>query len=110
MPGYVIKPLVLSQVMADMSIMTYLTYIGQKKMRPYVMWYIRGGEKNILVDTAIEERSYREYHPGFKSYPFEHVQTFEAALESVDCRPENIDIVIHAAAGVAYGQQNVWSG
>ena len=92
--NYTIKPLILSQVMTDTSVMTYLTYIGQKSVRPYVMWYIEGGEKKILVDTAIEAASYREYHPGFMDFPFEHVQSFRSALQSVNCTPEDIDIVI----------------
>jgi hypothetical protein len=88
--NYTIKPLILSQVMADTSIMTYLTYIGQKRMRPYVMWYIEGGERMILVDTAIEAASYREYHAGFRDFPFEHVQRFRNALQRVNCTPEDI--------------------
>lgn len=94
MSNYIVKPLILSQIEADTSIMTYLTYIGQKRIRPYVMWYIQGSEKKILIDTAIEAKSYREYHPGFSDFPFEHVQSFEKALESVNCTPEDIDIVI----------------
>jgi len=35
--NYTIKPLILSQVMTDTSVMTYLTYIGQKSVRPYVI-------------------------------------------------------------------------
>lgn len=74
--------------------MTYLVGHGQAITRPYLFWYIRAGGKNVLVDTAIEATDYRNYHPGFSSMPFEPVQTFEEALEKVECRPEDIDIVI----------------
>lgn len=94
MVSYTVKPLILSVATAEMSFQTYLAYIGEKKVRAYVMWYIEGGKKKILVDTAIEAQQYRDYSPLFKNYEFEHIQTFEQALESVNCRPEKIDIVI----------------
>ena len=92
--SYIVKPLILSVATAEMSFQTYLAYIGEKKRRAYVMWYIEGREKKILVDTAIEAQQYRDYSPLFKNFVFEHIQTFEQALEVVNCRPEEIDIVI----------------
>ena len=58
------------------------------------MCHIERGEKKILVDTAIEAASYREYHPGFMDFPFEHVQSFNSAVQSVNCTPKDIHIVI----------------
>jgi N-acyl homoserine lactone hydrolase len=92
--SYIVKPLILSGATAEMSFQTYLAYIGEKKMRAYVMWYIEGGEKKILVDTAIEAQQYRDYSALFGGFEFEHIQTFEQALARVNCRPEEIDIVI----------------
>jgi len=43
MPDYIIKPLILSRAKAEMSFQTYLTYVGEKRIRAYVMWYIQGG-------------------------------------------------------------------
>ena len=94
MDTYTIKPLMLSKAMSEKGPMTYLSYLGQPIIRPYVMWYIRAGEKHVLVDTAIEAEDYRNYHPGFNNIPFEPVQTFEKALSKVDCAPDDIDIVI----------------
>jgi N-acyl homoserine lactone hydrolase len=94
MDTYTIKPLVLSKVASEMGPMTYLAYPGRPIVRPYVMWYIRAGEKHVLVDTAIEAEDYRNYHPGFSAMPFEQVQSFEEALAKVECAPDDIDIVI----------------
>jgi len=92
--NYVIKPLLLSQLLGEKGVMTYLAYYGQSIIRPYVMWFIEGGEKKILVDTAIEARDYQNLSPGFRRFPFKHVQTFEEALAKVNCQPKDIDIVI----------------
>jgi len=94
MNTYTIKPLMLSKRNSEKEPMTYLSYAGQPIVRPYVMWYIRAGSKNVLVDTAIEAEDYRNYHPGFNNMPFEPVQTFEEALAKVDCAPDDIDIII----------------
>jgi len=68
MNTYTIKPLILSERASEKEPMTYLAYSGQPIVRPYVMWYIRAGSKNILVDTAMEAE--------------------------VDCVPDDIDIII----------------
>jgi len=94
MNTYTIKPLMLSRVTSEKGPMTYLAYPGHLIIRPYVMWYIRGGDKHVLVDTAIEAEDYRNYHPGFNNMPFEPVQTFEQALAKVGCVPDDIDIVV----------------
>jgi N-acyl homoserine lactone hydrolase len=85
----------LSKVISEKGPMTYLSYLGHPIIRPYVMWYIRAGHKNMLVDTAIEAEDYKNYHPGFNNMPFEPVQSFEEALAKVDCKPDDIDIIIH---------------
>jgi N-acyl homoserine lactone hydrolase len=94
MEGYTIRPLMLSRVMSEMGPMTYLAYPGRSIIRPYVMWYIRAGDTDVLVDTAIEAEDYRRYHPGFSNIPFEPVQSFDQALEKVGSSPDDIDIVI----------------
>ncbi|RLB06156.1 MAG: N-acyl homoserine lactonase family protein [Deltaproteobacteria bacterium] len=94
MQTHTIVPLVISKVVAEKGSMTYLTYHGERIIRPYVMWFIRAGNTNVLVDTAIEAEDYRNYHPCFNKLPFEKVQGFEEALHKVDCAPEDIDIII----------------
>ena len=94
MKKYTIIPLPLAQVQSEKGPMTYLMNHGKPIIRPYLFWYVRAGNKNVLIDTAIEADDYRNFHPGFSGYPFESIQTFEEALSSVDCNPEDIDIVI----------------
>jgi len=48
----------------------------------------------MLVDTAIEAEDYKNYHPGFNNMPFEPIQSFEEALAKVDCKLDDIDIII----------------
>jgi N-acyl homoserine lactone hydrolase len=91
---YRIIPLVLSKYLGEKGIMTFLTDYGKGILRPFVMWYIEGHEKNILVDTAIEAKDYRNYHPKFKDLDVESVMTFEEALDSINLTPDRIDIVI----------------
>jgi len=76
MNTYTIKPLILSKVISEKGPMTYLAYQGHPIVRPYLMWYIRAGNKHVLVDTAIEAEDYRNYHPGFNCMPFEPVQRY----------------------------------
>lgn len=94
MATHVIKPLMLAKTNAEKGPMTYLSYPGVPIMRPYVFWYVRADDKNILIDSAIEAQDYHNYHPGFKDLPFEPIQSFEEALAKVGCAPEDIDMVI----------------
>jgi N-acyl homoserine lactone hydrolase len=94
MNTYEIRPLMLSKVASEMGPMTYLAYPGRAIIRPYVMWYIRAGDTDVLVDTAIEAEDYKQYHPGFSNMPFEPEQSFEQALKKVGCGPDDIDIII----------------
>ena len=91
---YRIIPLVLSKYLGEKGVMTFLTDYGKGILRPFVMWYIEGHEKNILVDTAIDAKDYRNYHPKFKELDVESVMTFEEALDSINLTPDRIDIVI----------------
>lgn len=91
---YRIIPLVLSKYVGEKGVMTFLTDYGKGILRPFVMWYIEGHEKNILVDTAIDAKDYQNYHPKFKELEVESLMTFEEALESIHLTPDKIDIVI----------------
>ena len=91
---YRIIPLVLCKYVGEKGIMTFLTDYGKEIVRPFVVWYIQGHEKNILVDTGIEAQDYRNYHDKFKNIDIESVMSFEEALDSVNLTPEKIDIVI----------------
>lgn len=95
MATHTIRPLMLAKVEKhEMGMLTYLAYYGWPSWRPYVMWYMRAGDKHVLVDTAIEADDYRNYRPGFERIPYEAIQTFEAALAKMACKPDDMDIVI----------------
>jgi len=91
---YRIIPLVLSKYVAEKGIMTFLTDYGQAIVRPFVMWYIEGHEKNILVDTGINAHDYKNYNPKFRDLDVESMMTFEEALDSINLTPDSIDVVI----------------
>lgn len=91
---YRIIPLVLTKYVGEKGIMTFLKDYGVPIIRPFVMWYIEGLEKNVLVDTAIEKKDYQDYHPDFKNLEMDSIMTFEEALESVNLTPDKVDIVI----------------
>ena len=94
MERHTIIPLRLARIPSEKGPMTYLVGHGQPIIRPYLFWYVRSADKNVLIDTSIEADDYRNYHPGFSGHPFEKIQTFEEALATVACKPEDIDIVI----------------
>lgn len=91
---YRIIPLVLAKYVGEKGYMTFLTDYGKHIVRPFIMWYIKGGEKNIIVDTAIEAEDYKKYHPKFNNLEIEPLMSFEKALETVNLTPGKIDIVI----------------
>jgi glyoxylase-like metal-dependent hydrolase (beta-lactamase superfamily II) len=92
--NYQIIPLVLLKYEGEKGMMTFLKDYGKAIARPFVLWYIRGAEKNIIVDTAIEKRDYKSYHEDFNQLPMDQIMSFEEALESVGLSPDRIDIVI----------------
>ena len=94
MNTYTIKPLILSTRKAEMGSMTYLAYSGRPIMRPWLMWYIKAGNKNVLVDSCIDTDDITKHHPGLRIFPQEAVRTFEEALKLVGCSPDDIDIII----------------
>ncbi|MCJ7616765.1 MAG: MBL fold metallo-hydrolase, partial [Desulfobacterales bacterium] len=91
---YRIIPLILSKYVGEKGYMTFLTDYGVPIVRPFIMWYIEGAEKTILVDTAIEARDYQNYHPKFNNLEMDPMMSFEAALKSVNLTPDTVDIVI----------------
>ncbi|WP_319547848.1 N-acyl homoserine lactonase family protein [Desulfogranum marinum] len=92
MATYTIHPIVVGTKVFDKSMMTYQHGAGETYTIPIYSWYIKGGDKNILVDTGeispIQSEA-REKAIGGKIY------TFEQGLKQFDLTPEAIDIVIH---------------
>ncbi len=89
---YTIHPVVMGTKVFDKSMMTYQHGQGETFTIPIFTWIIKGGEKNILVDTGemtpIQSKE-REAAINGKIY------TFEQGLDRHGLAPLDIDIVIH---------------
>ncbi|MFH1673219.1 MAG: N-acyl homoserine lactonase family protein [Pseudomonadota bacterium] len=92
MTEYTIHPLVVGINQTDQGIMTYLRGYGKRIWLPIYVFYIKGGKENILIDTGLEQFVVPE--EAGKECGFEILE-FEDALESINLRPEDIDIIIH---------------
>jgi glyoxylase-like metal-dependent hydrolase (beta-lactamase superfamily II) len=92
MRQYTIHPVAVGVNETDQGIMTYLRDYGKRILLPIYVFCIKGGDKNILVDTGLEQfvvSEETEQKCGFKIYEFEN------ALSSFGLKPEDIDIIIH---------------
>ena len=92
MTVYTIHPIVVGTKVFDKSMMTYQHGVGTPYTIPIYSWYIKGGDKTILVDTG-------EMHP-IQSREREKaiggpIHTFEQGLAQFGLTPESIDIIIH---------------
>lgn len=92
MQEYTIYPLVVGANETDQGIMTYLKDYGKRIWIPIYVFYIKGGEKNILVDTGLEQFVVPEELG--ETYGF-NILEFKDALATVGMKPEEIDIIIH---------------
>jgi len=92
MRAYTIHPLVVGINETDQGVMTYLREYGKRIYLPIYAFYLKGGDRNILVDTGLSEfvvPAGVEEQCGFV------VMEFEAALATVGLTPEAIDLIIH---------------
>ncbi len=55
MTTYTIYPLVVGAKETDQGMMTYLKFYGRRIWIPIMMFYLKGGDKHILVDTGLED-------------------------------------------------------
>lgn len=92
MQAYTIHPLVVGANETDQGVMTYLHDYGKRIWIPIYVFYLKGGDQNILVDTGLEQFMVPD-NLG-KTYGFD-VLEFEEALASVGLSPEEVDIIIH---------------
>jgi N-acyl homoserine lactone hydrolase len=89
---YEIIPMPLCYNQIDKSFMTYFVDCGTPIRVPIFSFYIKGAEKNILVDTGCPAWILDKYlHPPSCS----DIQSFEKALDKQDLKPGDIDMVIH---------------
>ncbi len=89
-----IIPLALCSYKAEKGYMTYMMNYGQSMIRPFVMWFIAGASRNILVDTCIESQDYLAYLPAFRELEVKPLQSFDQALASVGITAGQVDLVI----------------
>ncbi len=92
MREYTIHPLVVGINETDQGVMTYLRDYGKRILLPIYVFYIKGGSKNILVDTGLEQFVVPDgagEKCGFEIFGFEE------ALATVNLKPEEIDVIIH---------------
>lgn len=88
---YTIKPLLLGKYRVNKGQFTYLVDWDKQILAAIVFWYIKAGDKNILVDTGIPQTDIQRYLYG---QPYDHIRSFTEALNSVNITPEDIDIII----------------
>ncbi|MBN1849625.1 MAG: N-acyl homoserine lactonase family protein [Deltaproteobacteria bacterium] len=92
MQTYTIHPLVVGANETDQGIMTYLKDYGKRIWIPIYVFYIKGGDKHILVDTGLDQFVVPD---GLgETYGFQ-IMEFEDALSTVNLKPEDIDMIIH---------------
>ena len=92
MQTYTIHPLAVGINETDQGIMTYLRDYGKRIYLPIYAFYIRGGTKNIIVDTGLEDFMVPEGVE--ETYGF-RILYFEDALKGMGLTPDTIDVIIH---------------
>lgn len=89
MVEYEIYPLPIAKMRVSKGYMTYLMNYEKDVDVITYSWYIKGTNKNMIVDTGAPKEII------LKSRPVcEDIFSFEDALEKVSLKPEDIDIVI----------------
>ena len=83
MQEYTIHPLVVGINETDQGVMTYLRDYGKRIYLPIYVFYLSGGDKNILVDTGLEQFMIPE---GAEEQCGYQILEFEDALATVDLK------------------------
>ncbi|ACL06051.1 beta-lactamase domain protein [Desulfatibacillum aliphaticivorans] len=92
MKEYTIHPLVVGVNETDQGVMTYLRDYGKRIYLPIYVFVIKGGDKNILVDTGLEQFVVAD-DLGEKLGM--DILEFEDALATQGLEPKDIDVIIH---------------
>jgi glyoxylase-like metal-dependent hydrolase (beta-lactamase superfamily II) len=90
MKSYRIRPLLLTIMEIDESILTYRYNMGVTIKSPVVAWYIEGADAHILVDTGADAALATSY----RGFPAGKIMDFTQALVTLGLKPSDIDIVI----------------
>jgi len=94
MKEYTIVPMPIGRIWIDKSMMTYRRNMGEMIWIPYFSWYIKGADKNILIDTGIDAERASKFHSKESPVRFEDIVPFEKALAEQGLKVEDIDYVI----------------
>jgi glyoxylase-like metal-dependent hydrolase (beta-lactamase superfamily II) len=88
---YVIRPIMLGKMKMNLSLMTYMMNFQKDIWVPIVCWYVKAGNKNLLIDTGapIDMMKRYWYDDYEENMPFE-----EGLKEIANVSPEDIDLVI----------------
>jgi len=89
MQAYKLIPIHLGRFKGDLGGMTYLNS-GIVEWLPIISWYIKGAEKNILIDSGISSKDYAYYSVRLA----EDFVDFEEGLKHVGITPDDVDFVI----------------
>ncbi|MFZ7128276.1 MAG: N-acyl homoserine lactonase family protein [Desulfobacterales bacterium] len=92
MRTYTIHPLVVGLNQTDQGVMTYLRDYGQRILLPIYSFYLKGGDRTILVDTGLEQVVVADEVREACDFP---IREFPDALATVDLTPEAVDVIIH---------------
>jgi len=87
--SYVIKPIPITRVSIDKSVMTYLMNFAVPLEIGSFAWAIEGGGAKILVDTGCSAEMQTA-----SGFPAKQVYTIDDGLKYVGWRPEDVDFVI----------------
>jgi len=87
MKEYTIYPMTVGANETDQGIMTYLRGYGKRIWIPIYVFLIKGSDRNILVDTGLEQFVVPD-HVG-REYGLE-IMEFDDALKSHGLLPEDI--------------------
>ncbi len=86
---YVIHPIPLLKADFAKPKMTYLMNFGQTLQIGLYVWYLEGGEKNIIVDAGITSERLAT-----RGYKVEPIQTLAEGLSKVGLTVGDIDVII----------------
>jgi len=86
---FIIKPIPITKVKTDKSIMTYLVNIGATIELGTFAWAINHGTTKVLVDTGCPADIQTS-----SGFPAEQIYTLKEGLATIGWHPEDVDLVI----------------
>jgi N-acyl homoserine lactone hydrolase len=92
MTQYSIHPIITGLNATDQGIMTYQRHYGKAIHIPIYVFLLKGGDKNILIDSGLEDFMVPE---GLEEELELKTEYLEDGLERLGVKPEEIDVIIH---------------